>query len=148
MLSSLPFLDFQTTNRFQVIVDEITFASFSEFTLPTLQVETMDIKEGGQNTYTHKLPVRVNNGTVTLKSGVMLTPFLLNWYIQVLEGDIEGATRSVVIAMFDVKKIASTVWWFDRAYPIKWTGPTLKANENTVAIESLELAFHGFGTTP
>jgi phage tail-like protein len=34
-------------------------------------------------------------------------------------------------------------WTFDGAYPIKWTGPSLNANENTVAIETLELAHEG-----
>ena len=34
-------------------------------------------------------------------------------------------------------------WDFAGAYPVKWTGPALKANINEVAIEALELAHNG-----
>jgi hypothetical protein len=30
---------------------------------------------------------------------------------------------------------------FKHAYPVKWTGPTLRAAESSIAIETLELAF-------
>jgi hypothetical protein len=28
----------------------------------------------------------------------------------------------------------------EQAYPVKWTGPTLKTDDNTVAIQTIELA--------
>jgi phage tail-like protein len=31
-------------------------------------------------------------------------------------------------------------WNIENAYPAKWTGPQLKADDNTVAVETLELA--------
>nr|QNO51306.1 hypothetical protein HDBBLJII_00003 [Methanosarcinales archaeon ANME-1 ERB6] len=34
-------------------------------------------------------------------------------------------------------------WFFERAYPVKWTGPELRADSNTVAVESIELAHNG-----
>ncbi len=130
--------------RFDVIVEGVIVAAFTECTLPTLQVETMDIKEGGQNTYTHKLPVRVNAGSITLKHGLSRRTELLSWYLQVLEGDIEEATRQVTVVMYDVMHIPLAIWNFRNAYPVKWTGPTLKSDGSEIAIESLELTYHSF----
>ncbi len=130
--------------RFDVIVEGVVVAAFTECTLPTLQVETLEIKEGGQNTYTHKLPVRVNAGSITLKHGLSRRTELLSWYLQVLEGDIEEATRQVTVVMYDVMHIPLAIWNFRDAYPVKWTGPTLKSDGSEIAIESLELNYHGF----
>jgi phage tail-like protein len=136
--------DFNSTFRFTVNVDGISWAAFTEFTLPNLQVETQEIKEGGQNTYVHKLPVRVSPGTVTLRHGITRNSQLLEWYLQVLYGDISSATRQVTVTMYDVEFYPLITWNFRSAYPVKWTGPTLKASENAVAIEAIEFVHHGF----
>ena len=34
-------------------------------------------------------------------------------------------------------------WNFTRAFPVKWTGPDLRAESNTVAFETVELAHGG-----
>jgi phage tail-like protein len=131
--------------RFVVRVDNINYAAFSECTLPTLQVETQDIKEGGQNAYTHKLPVRVNAGTIKLKHGVMQNDELLKWYMLVLAGKIKDATRDVQVILFNSdSKIQVATWTFNKAYPIRYGGPALKADTSVVAVEELELAHHGF----
>jgi phage tail-like protein len=137
-------IEFHATFRFKVLVDGINLAAFIECNLPSLQVETEDIKEGGQNTYTHRLPVRVNAGTVTLKQGITRNDQLLNWYLQVLRGDIESATRTVSVIILDSIKIPIATWTFYDAYPIKWGGLMLKSSDQAVAIEELELAHHGF----
>ncbi|MEQ8677310.1 MAG: phage tail protein [Aggregatilineales bacterium] len=130
--------------RFAVKIDNINYAAFTECTLPNLQVETQDIKEGGQNEYVHKLPVRVNVGTITLRHGITKDFELLNWYIQVLQGEIEKATRTVEVVMYGTDLKPLSTWMFERAYPVKWSGPTLKTADQALAIEVLELAHHGF----
>ncbi|MBC7812094.1 MAG: phage tail protein [Burkholderiales bacterium] len=138
--------DFNTTFRFLVIVDGINSGAFTEFQLPTLTVETQDIKEGGQNAYVHKLPVRTTPGTVTLKHGVLYGSELFAWYMQVMRGEMADATRQVVVAMFDISvdQEPIMIWGFFRAYPIKWSGPALKADDRAVAIETIEFVHHGF----
>ncbi len=34
-------------------------------------------------------------------------------------------------------------WTFRDAYPVKWSGPSFKAGDNAIAIESIELAHNG-----
>ena len=130
--------------RFAVVVDDIHHAAFMECKLPSLQVDTEDIKEGGQNTYVHKLPVRINVGSITLRHGVTRSAELLKWYFQVLDGDIENATRQVTVIVYDVTRKPLATWNFRNAYPIKWSGPTLKTDDNSVAIEEIEFVYHTF----
>lgn len=136
--------EFHSSFRFKVTVEGINFAAFTEFTLPSLQVETMDIKEGGQNTFVHKLPVRVTVGTATLRHGITGNLDLLKWYMQVLNGDLENAKRQVSVVMYDVHRMPLVTWNFRDAYPIKWSGPSLKSDTNTAAIEEIEFVHHGF----
>ncbi len=137
-------VEFHSGFRFTVAIDNVNNAAFTEFRMPNLQVETMDIKEGGQNTYVHKLPVRVTVGSATLRNGISRDLTLLNWYLQVLQGDLEHAVRQVTVVMYDLQRRPIITWNFRNAYPVKWSGPTLKADDRSVAIEELEFVHHGF----
>jgi phage tail-like protein len=35
------------------------------------------------------------------------------------------------------------MWKFKRGIPVKWSGPALNASQNSVAVESLEIAHEG-----
>lgn len=130
--------------RFTVAIDNVPFAAFTEFVMPSLTVETQDIKEGGQNEYVHKLPVRVTVGSATLRRGVSRDVRMLHWYLQVMKGDMKKARRQVTVVMYDVRRLPLMIWNFRDAYPVKWGGPTLKTDNNSIAIEELEFVHHGF----
>ncbi len=136
--------ELHATFRFVVTIDSLPVGAFTECTLPTLQVETEDVKEGGLSSYSHKLPVRVNAGTFTLRRGVTKSNELLKWYLQVARGQMTSATRTVTVVILDSLGVPVSRWTFNEAYPIKWSGPQLKAGDNTVAIEEIEFAHDGF----
>jgi phage tail-like protein len=69
---------------------------------------------------------------------------LLNWYMDVLKGNIKAARRYVMVVMYDVNRTPIVSWGFRDAYPIKWSGPSLKADNNTIAIEEIEFVHQGF----
>jgi phage tail-like protein len=130
--------------RFKVEIDGISYAAFTECNLPSLQVDTQEVQEGGLNEYSHKLPVRVKTGSVTLKHGITKDGALLKWYMQVMNGEIADATRTVKVIMFDSRMKPVSTFTFREAYPVKWGGPQLKAGDQSLAIEELELVHHGF----
>lgn len=136
--------DTQATFRFTVAVDGMNTAAFTEFRMPSLEVETVEIKEGGQNTFVHKLPVRVKVGSATLRHGISRDLSLLRWYLEVLEGKIDDATRQVIVVMYDTHHLPMITWYFNEAYPTKWAGPTFKVDDNNVAFEEIEFVHHGF----
>jgi phage tail-like protein len=137
-------IEVHTSFFFGIVIDGVNVAAFTECTLPSLQIETFEIKEGGQNAYAHKLPVRVNAGSITLRHGLTKNGELLNWYMQVLRGEIKAATRDISVVMYSFDRKPLMTWVFRNAYPIKWGGPSLKSGDNAVAIEEIELVHHGF----
>ena len=136
-------VEIHATFRFRVSIDGENHAAFTECTLPSLDVETTEIKEGGQNEYSHQLPVRVKAGPVKLRRGLTKDSKLLEWYMDVLQGNRAKMYRTVTVTMLDSMENTVATWTFNRAYPTKWVGPTLKAGDKAIAIEELELAHHG-----
>jgi len=133
---------------YRVKIDSINHAVFTECKLPSFQVETLEIKEGGQNNFTHQLPVRVKAGSITLKYGLTKSDVMLNWYLDVLKalmkGNLKGITRSVKVELLGIDHQVMSTFNLAEAYPKKWSGPNLKSDDRVVAIEELELAFTSF----
>jgi phage tail-like protein len=127
--------------RFAVQIEGINEAVFCECTLPALEVELHEQKEGGYNHGVHQLPGRVKAGRITLKQGLAQSNELLKWYQQVLGGAPDEAQKQVSVVMYDSMLAEVMRLNFTRAYPVKWSGPSFKTSESAVAIETLELAF-------
>lgn len=123
--------------RFVVKIDGINQAVFTECTLPNIEWDVEEVKEGGLNTYVHQLPGLRKAAKVTLKNGIG-TGDLLQWYKQVMNQ--EYVRRPVTISLLDTAHERVMDWNIKDAYPIKWSGPQLKSDGNTVAVETLELA--------
>ena len=66
---------------------------------------------------------------------------LWDWFKKVLKG--EPNRKPMTIIMFDPQGKRKRTWNFNRAFPVKWTGPALKANGNEIAIETMEFAHEG-----
>jgi len=72
-----------------------------------------------------------------LKNGVGKSQ-ILDWYIKTMS---ESVTRkSVTITLVDSTGNSVLVWDIKDACPVKWTGPQLKTDANSIAIQTLELA--------
>ncbi len=119
-------------------------AIFTECTLPPLEVNTTEQKEGGYNNGVHTLAGPVKPGHITLKRGVTKSNEMLKWYLDVASGKPKAAERNISVIMYDSTQKQVLRLDFVRAYPVKWTGPTLRAADSAIAIETLELAFAEF----
>ncbi len=147
----MPEYDPLVTFHFSVEVANVTVGAFTEIELPSFEVDTQEIKEGGLNGFSHTLAGPLKQGRVTLKKGLVRNDVLLNWYLQIMQGNFgERTLKSVAITMFarpgrDEGNEFKPAYRFefDRAYPVKWQGPSLKSGENALAVESIELAHHG-----
>jgi len=124
--------------RFVVNVNGMPAGAFTDCTLPSLELELEEVKEGGMNTYTHQLPGRRKSARITLKNGVGLLNQLLPWYIKTMNEQF--TRRRVTITLFSALIIPVMVWDIEDAYPVKWVGPDLQSGANSVAIQTLELA--------
>jgi phage tail-like protein len=124
--------------RFVITVNGMPAGAFTDCTLPALELELEEVKEGGLNTYTHQLPGRRKSAKITLKNGVGLLNQLLPWYIKSMNEQF--SRRRVTITLFSALIIPVMVWDIEDAYPVKWVGPDLQSGSNSVAIQTLELA--------
>ena len=124
--------------RFLVSVDGEAVGAFTECALPTVEWETEEIKEGGLNTFVHQLPGMRKSSKITLKNGVGVAQNLVDWYIKSLTEDF--SRRQVTITLLNARRESMMTWDIVNAYPTRWSGPSLKADDSTIAIQELELA--------
>ena len=134
--------------RFLLEIDNVQVAAFSECSGLQMEVKTFDYKEGGNNKTTLKFPEHASYGNITLKRGVTNSNELISWQLDVAAGKFNPRSRNgkkFVIILQDETGKGQPVkqWRLTRAFPVKWTGPDLKANASEIAIESLEIAHEG-----
>lgn len=104
------------------------------------QVETTSLKSGGQNLYTQKLPTGISYGNLVLERGVMLgSPLALE--INVALSLFRFRPSNVLVTVLDSTGIPTSAWYFFKAYPVRWSTADLDANDKSVLIESIELAY-------
>jgi phage tail-like protein len=133
-----PYLAF----NFVVEVDGVLSGGFSEVTGLGVQVDTTDYREGGVNEYVHKIagPASYPSNLV-LRRGLTDSQLLWRWHEAAREGLI--LRTPAVIMLLDSERNPAWLWVFRDAYPVRWTGPELRAASATVAIETLEIAHRG-----
>jgi len=127
--------------RFVVEINGVQVAGFSEVTGLEVRTEVDDYREGGYNDYVHKIAKETRYQNLTLKRGITDATELWEWHQQVVGGDIQRKTISVVLRNEQGQE--KWRWVFRDAYPVKWNGTDLNATGNTVVVESVELAHHG-----
>ncbi len=135
-----PFRNF----NFLVELDGITQAKFSECSGLDSTVESVDYREGGDNTTVRKLPGKTTYSDITLKRGITDSSELWDWHNQAVQGNVQRKTGSIVL--YDLANASEVARWnFVNAWPTKWEGPSLNATGSEVAIETLTLAHEGVG---
>jgi phage tail-like protein len=128
--------------RFFVEIDGVDQGGFTECTGLQVEVEVTDYQEGGNNGYVHKMVGRTKFTNIVLKRGVTDSTDLWDWFQDVSRGDIERKDVSVVLYNSEQEEVRR--WNLREAFPAKWVGPAFNATTAAVAIETLELAHHGF----
>lgn len=133
-----PYLAF----NFLVEIEGLVVGGFSEVT--GLQVETVveTYREGGLNAYEHKFAGATRYpSNLILKHGLIDIEALWRWHQDVTKGEIER--KNGTIYLLDRMRLPAMWWDFIEAYPVKWSGPELRADANVVAFETVELVHRG-----
>jgi|APCry1669188879_1035177.scaffolds.fasta_scaffold26326_2 phage tail-like protein len=123
-------------------------ADFSECTGLGAQITSETIEEGGRNNSVRRLPSRIKFDNVKLKRGYVRNSELFAWCMG-MSSPRTIQRHDIGISLVQVAdRGASTAlvftWILRNAFPVKWTGPSMKANasgEQAIAMEELELAF-------
>jgi phage tail-like protein len=129
-------------NNFAVEIEGVVAGGFSEVSGLGAEIETEDYREGGVNEYIHRRagPLKYS-GLLVLKKGIIDQRTLWDWCWETFRGKI--TRRNISIVLMDAAGDEKLRWNFEAAYPVKWSGPEMKAHTGEVALESMELAHKG-----
>ncbi len=150
--------------RFVLELGFLQAAGFSECTGLLLETKVYEYREGGRNSHALKFPDVGSVGTITLKRGMTAGPasdLLYLWQLDVMSGRFDPAANlnrrpadpaqdldnKVAVVLLDEIGRPLKRWQLVRPFPVKWTGPELKASASDVAIEVLEIACEGIERT-
>lgn len=154
--------DIQNAYRFLVLLDptdafiprelaimalELAPGAFQRCTGLGGELEVTTYAEGGRNDYVHQLPVRHSWKPITLTKGIARDSSLFAWYEAGLYGSL-GARRDGAIVMINSLGIPSMVWTFTGGLAANWTGPEFDAQQDGLALESLEIKHEGVKSVP
>jgi phage tail-like protein len=109
----------------------------------TVEYDMEEYKEGGENRFTHKLPVRTKYADMVLKRGMLTDSKVIEWFLDAFRNREFEPTNMNVILMNEKSEPLRT-WKVAHAIPKKWTVSDLNANENALVIETLELSYRDF----
>lgn len=107
----------------------------------TLDVE--EFKEGGENRFAYKFPNPAKYSNIVLKRGLLTKSSLINWCFDAIDNFIFKPV-DITITLLNEEHKPLSVWNITKAYPVKWSTSDFKAQENSIVIETLEIAFQYF----
>lgn len=128
--------------NFLVEIEGLVVGGFTDVTGLQGETEVFPHREGGLNEYVHQLPGPMRYPqNLQLKYGVTDLPTLWLWFHDVSQGLVKR--KNGTIYLLDRQGLPAMWWDFLQAYPVRWIGPELRAGNNAVAVETMELAHNG-----
>ncbi|MEJ8816353.1 phage tail protein [Lacibacter sp. H407] len=120
--------------------NDIRFQSVSGL---SIEYDTESFKEGGENRFEHKLPVRTKYADLSLKRGMLTDSKVIEWCLKAFENrEFQPAQINVMLLNENHQPIKR--WEVIDAWPKKWSVSDLNAQENGLVIETLDLAYKYF----
>jgi phage tail-like protein len=113
-------------------------ATFKEISGYDSTVEVIEYRSGASALTMTKIPGLNKHGNITLKWGANGTALFWNWILRAMDGQVQRANGS--IKLLDENRVEVMRWDFTRAWPTKYTGPSLNASTNEIGLETLEIA--------
>jgi len=118
---------------------------FQEVSGLDVEIEMEPFKEGGQNRFTHQLPVRNRYTDITLKRGLFIGSGITLWCKNAIE-DFLFVPTNVLISLLSPEHLPLQSWYVINAIPKKIQVSNFNAQENSVVVESLVLSYNYFTT--
>lgn len=115
--------------------------AFSEVSGLEAEVSIIEYRNGNEDITVRKLPGLKKFPNIVLKRGLIGDETLWKWIRTALDGKVKRADGAIIL--LDESRQEVMRWCFRRGWPCKWTGPTLGAKNNEVAMETLEICHEG-----
>ena len=109
----------------------------------SVEYDYESFKEGGENRFEHKLPIRTKYADMVLKRGMLMGSAILDWFNAAFQ-DRQFSPSDVNVILMNEKGDPLRTWNVAHAVPKKWLVSDLNANENSLVIETMELTYRYF----
>ena len=126
--------------RFYLEIGGLNEGGFQTVSGLERETEIESFREGGVNTFEHKLVTRTLYPPLKLKRG-LASASLWDWHQRVIGGEVRRQTISIIL--LDGAGRQAWRWACVGAFPAKWTGADLDATANQIAAETIEFVHHG-----
>lgn len=108
-------------------------------------IPTEAVAEGGENRFKHQLPGVPQYDKLVLKRGMFLGSYITTWCKNAIE-DFQIEPKNILISLLNDLHVPLTTWHVFNAYPVKVSISEFNAEQNTLVIETLELAYQFYKT--
>ena len=109
----------------------------------SVDIETEEIAEGGENRFKHKLPVKTKYPNLTLKRGMLIDSAVIDWCRDAIE-NFSFKPVNLTIKLLDEEHQPLVSWNVVHAYPVKWAVEDFNAEESKLVVENFELTYNYF----
>ncbi|GJM14978.1 MAG: phage tail protein [Thermodesulfobacteriota bacterium] len=118
-------------------------SSFQEVTGLNSESDVVEYREGGENSYAHKLPISTKHSNLVLKRGIISDPKIIEWINNVFLNDLSEPikTTDITVTLLNQEHEPAMRWKLSNAWPIKFEAAPFKAKSNEMVIETIEFAF-------
>ncbi|MBD2211459.1 phage tail protein [Nostoc linckia FACHB-104] len=134
---------------------DVVETRFQSVTGLSVDMQTETLKEGGENRFEHILPVRTKYSPLVLKRGLVKDSKMVKWCMDAIL-NFEIRPMNLLVSLLHMKRSSPSqsvavveplmTWKVINAWPKKWSISEFNAEQNSIAIESLELNYSYFET--
>ena len=122
---------------FRVDFGGATSSGFTEVSGLSAEAQVIEYREGADTTTTRKLPGLIKYPNVTLRRGLTQSRELYDWWMTVVDGNLQR--RDVAIVLLDDARKEVLRWVLHDAWITRFEAGELNAEGNDVVIETIEL---------
>jgi phage tail-like protein len=122
-------------------------AAFQEVSGLTREVTVEEVVSGGENRFKYRLPTASASQNLVLKRAIVPSgSSLIQWCSDCIDDGFANVikTQDVTVSLLDSTGKVCVKWTFHKAYPVKYSVSDLKSQDNSLLIESIELAYTYF----
>lgn len=120
--------------------NDVRFQSVSGL---SVEYDYENFKEGGENRFEHKLPVRTKYADMILKRGMVVDSKVIEWFNKAFR-DREFEPTDINVILMNEKGEPLRTWKVAHAIPKKWLVSDLVSTENAIVIETMEITYRYF----
>jgi phage tail-like protein len=99
--------------------------------------------EGGENRFTHRLPVRGSYENLVLKRGMLFGSELIGWFKDAIES-FKFRPQLITVTLLNADHVPLEAWLFHNAWPTKWNVDGFDAEKGAIVIETVEFSYQYF----